>query len=139
RDERAVVERGFFIGDDPSALAQPLPRARGGSIEAVVAFEPLALVLCLAAELERVLRPRPRGGDNNGASADKRAAHTPLRAGRGSQYKACESGGATIAGATSGCAFRGHHHAAPLRRKEGCRDGESRWRERGCAWRAAAR
>src|ERR1700756_761436 len=32
RDERAVVERGFFIGDDPrriaarSALAQPLPR-----------------------------------------------------------------------------------------------------------------
>jgi hypothetical protein len=57
RDERAVVERGFFIGDDPrhiaarSALAQPLPRVRGGPIEAVVAFEPLAIFLDLTCRL----------------------------------------------------------------------------------------
>src|SRR5262249_61299348 len=40
RDQRAVVERGFLVGDDPrriaarSALARPLARVRGGSIEA---------------------------------------------------------------------------------------------------------
>jgi hypothetical protein len=60
-----------------SALAQPLPRVRGGSIEAVVAFEPLAIVFDLTAGLERVLRLRPGGEDNNGASDDQRGAHTP--------------------------------------------------------------
>jgi hypothetical protein len=93
RDERAVVERGIFIGDDPrriaarSALAQPLPRVRGGSIEAVVAFEPLAIVFDLTAGLERVLRLRPGGEDNNGASDDQRGAHTPMRADRVSPCK----------------------------------------------------
>ena len=103
RDERAVVERGIFISDDPrriaarSALAQPLPRVRGGSIEAVVAFEPLAIGFDQTAGLERVLRLRPGGEDNNGASDDQRGAHTPMRADRVSACKAAESRGAIIA------------------------------------------
>src|SRR5262249_62302132 len=51
RDQWAVIQRGFFIGDDPpgivapSARGAPLLRIGGGSIEAVGAFEALADVL----------------------------------------------------------------------------------------------
>jgi hypothetical protein len=41
------------------------------------------------------LRLRPGGEDNDGASDDQRAAHTPMRADRVSPYKACESRGAS--------------------------------------------
>jgi hypothetical protein len=67
------------------------------TIEAVVAFEPLAIVFDLTAGLERVLRLRPGGEDNNGASDDQRGAHTPMRADRVSPCKAGESRGAIIA------------------------------------------
>src|SRR5215831_1676666 len=94
RDQRAVVERGFLVGDDPrriaarSALARPLARVRGGSIEAVVAFEPLAIVLDLTAGIGRVLRLRPGGEDHKRASDDQGGAHTPMRADRVSPCKA---------------------------------------------------
>ena len=97
RDQWAVVERGFLVGDDPrriaarSALARPLARVRRGSIEAVVAFEPLAIVLDLTAGIGRVLRLRPGGEDDKSASDDQGGAHAPMRADRVSPCKAGES------------------------------------------------
>src|SRR6266511_309249 len=60
----------------------PLPRVGGGSIKAVVTFEPLAVVLDLTAGAGRVLRLRPDGEDSKGASDDQRGSHAPMRADR---------------------------------------------------------
>src|SRR5262245_35540969 len=112
RDQRAVVKWGFFIGDDPpgiagaSALGAPLLRAGGGSIEAVVAFEPLAVVLDLTAWRGRVLRLRPRGVGDNGASDDQAGAHSPMRADRVSACKLADRRSAIMAGAMSVCPSR---------------------------------
>jgi len=94
RDQRAVIQRGLFIGDDPPGIAAPLAwgapllRIGGGSIEAVVAFEALAVVLDLTARRGRVLCLRPGGEEDSGASDDQGCAHGPMRADRVSACKA---------------------------------------------------
>jgi len=97
RDQWAVIQRGSFIGDDPpgiaapSARGAPLLRIGSGSIEAVVAFEPPAVVLDLTARRGRVLRRRPGGEeDSNASDDDQGCAHRPMRADRVSACKAAD-------------------------------------------------
>ena len=92
RDQRAVVERGFFIGDQPSRapfFRAPLfvvrlgaGRIGRGCINSVVAFQSLAIVLDLTAELERFLSVRTCSKQEAGAYDDERGAHFREQAGR---------------------------------------------------------
>src|SRR6516162_10162332 len=88
RDQRAVIEGGFFVVDHPRrtraglALRRPARRVRGGGIEAVVAFQSLAIVLDLTARLEGVLGLGAGGKENAGASDGQYGAHGRIRADR---------------------------------------------------------
>src|SRR5215467_3407676 len=106
RDQGAVVERGFFIVDDPRragagfALRRPGRSARGGCIKAIVTFQSLAIVLDLTARLEGVLGLGAGGKSNAGASNGQYGAHGPhqSRSGLGMQDKSpCQSEGRACA------------------------------------------
>ena len=64
------------------ALRRPARCVRGGDIEAVVAFQPLAIVLDLTARLEGVLGLGAGGKENAGASDGQYGAHGRIRADR---------------------------------------------------------
>src|SRR5262249_16859351 len=80
RNQRAVVERGFFIGDQPSgarlfAVRRGAGRIGRGYINPVVTFQSLAVVVDLTAELEGFLSVRAGGKQEGGAGDDQRGAH----------------------------------------------------------------
>src|SRR5947209_223896 len=88
RDQGAVIEGGFFVVDHPRrtraglALRRPARCVRGGGIEAVIAFQSLAIVLDLTARLESVLGLGTGGKENAGASDGQYGAHGRIRADR---------------------------------------------------------
>src|SRR5262247_864216 len=85
RDQGAVIEGGFFVVDHPRraraglALRRSARCIRGGGIEAVVAFQSLAIVLDLTARLEGVLSLGAGGKENAGASDGQHGAHGRIR------------------------------------------------------------
>ncbi len=93
RDQGAVVERRFFIVDDPRragarfAFRRPARSARRGCIKAVVAFQSLAIVSDLTARPKGVLGLGAGGKSNAGASDGQYGAHGPhqSRSGLGMQ------------------------------------------------------
>src|SRR5262249_47108986 len=86
---RGLSSRGAFLVLDPPgrtrarlALRRPARCVRGGGIEAVVAFQSLAIVLDLTARLEGVLGLGAGGKENAGASDGQYGAHGRIRADR---------------------------------------------------------
>src|SRR5262245_53198929 len=96
--EGCVVERGLFVGGHPRRIAalltlcRPAWRGRGRYIEAVIAFQPLRVVLDLTAKLDGVLGLRARGENDTGASDDQYGAHSRIRADRVSVSKTAQTG-----------------------------------------------
>src|SRR5262249_11565844 len=80
RDERAVVEGGSFISDQPSwpallTLRLAARRIRRRDINPVVTLETLAIVLELTAKLEGILGVGGGGNKNAGARDGHNGAH----------------------------------------------------------------
>src|SRR5262249_21343165 len=93
RAQRAAIEGVLFTVDHPRrsrarfALRRSARCIQGGRIEAVIAFQSLAIVLDLTARFEGILGLGAGGKNNAGASDGEYGAHGRIRADRVSACK----------------------------------------------------